>query len=49
MLGYGLDDWGFEFREVLAIFLLTTASRPALEFIPSRIQSVPGALSLEVK
>jgi hypothetical protein len=29
-LGYGLDDWGFEFRQVLGIFLLTTTSRPAL-------------------
>jgi hypothetical protein len=29
-LGYGLDDWGFEFRQRLGIFLLTTASRPVL-------------------
>jgi hypothetical protein len=29
-LGYGLNDWGFEFRQRLGIFLFTTASRPAL-------------------
>jgi hypothetical protein len=29
-LGYGLDDRGFESRQTLKIFLLTTASRLAL-------------------
>jgi len=30
-LGYGMDDWGFESRKRLGIFLFTTASRPALQ------------------
>jgi hypothetical protein len=30
-LGYGLDDGGFESPQGMGIFLLTTASRPALE------------------
>jgi hypothetical protein len=31
VLGYGLDDRGFESRQGLGIFLFTTESRPALE------------------
>jgi hypothetical protein len=30
MLGYGLDDRGFEYRQGLGIFLFTIASRPEL-------------------
>jgi hypothetical protein len=29
-LGYGMDDRGFEYRQGLGIFLITTASKPAL-------------------
>jgi len=45
----GLDDRGFESRQGLGIFLLTTSSRPALEPIHLPIQCVRGALSLGVK
>jgi hypothetical protein len=45
-LGYGLVDLGFESRQGLGIFLLTTASRPALVPTQPPIQWVPGALSL---
>jgi hypothetical protein len=45
-LGYGLDDWGFESRQRLGIFLITTASRRALEPTQPPFQWVPGALSL---
>jgi hypothetical protein len=45
----GLDDRGFESRQGLGIFFLTTASRPALEPTQPQIQWVPGALSLGVK
>jgi len=38
-----------ESRLGLVIFLLTTASRPALEPTEPAIQLIPGALSLEVK
>jgi hypothetical protein len=38
-----------DFRRRLGIFLFTTASRPALWPTQPPIQSVPGALSLEVK
>jgi len=37
-LGYGLDDRGFESRQGLGTFLLTTASRPALELIQPPVQ-----------
>jgi hypothetical protein len=40
---------GFESRQVLGIFLFTTASRLALEPTQSPIQWIPGALSLGVK
>jgi hypothetical protein len=49
VLGYGLDDQGFECRERLGIFLFTTASRPALRPTQPPIQWAPGALFLEVK
>jgi hypothetical protein len=41
-----LDDRWFESRQVLGIFLFTTASRPALGFTQSPIQWVRGALFL---
>jgi hypothetical protein len=44
------DDRGFESRQVLGIFLFTTAaSRPALGPTQPPTQWVPGALSLGVK
>jgi hypothetical protein len=46
-LGYGLDDWAFESREGLAIFLFTTAFRPVLGPTQLPIHWVSGALSLE--
>jgi hypothetical protein len=49
MLSYGLDDWGFESREGLRIFLFTTVFRRALGPIQPPIQSIPWALSLGVK
>jgi hypothetical protein len=48
-MGYRLDDRGFDFRQELEIFLITTATRPALGLIEPPIQWVPRALSLEVK
>jgi hypothetical protein len=48
-LGYRLDDRGFESRQGLDIFLITTVSRQALGPIQPSIQWVPGALSLGVK
>jgi hypothetical protein len=44
-----MDDRRFEPRQVLGIFLSTTASRPALGPTQPPIQWVPEALSLEVK
>jgi len=49
MVGYGLDDWGFESQQQLGIFLFTTVSRLALGSTQSSVQWVPGALSLGVK
>jgi hypothetical protein len=49
VLGYGLDNRGFESRQGLRVFLLTTASRPALVSTHPPIQWVPGALSLGIK
>jgi hypothetical protein len=48
-LGYGLNEWVFESRQGLRIFLFTIASRPVLGPIQPPIQWVPGALSLGVK
>jgi hypothetical protein len=48
-LGYGLDHRGFESRQGLGIFLITTASRPALEPTQLPIEWVPGAPCLGVK
>jgi hypothetical protein len=39
-LGYGLDDWGFESRQGLGIFIFTTASRLDLEPTHPPIQLV---------
>jgi hypothetical protein len=39
----------FDSRQELGIFLLTTASRPALGLTQPPIQRVPGVLALEVK
>jgi hypothetical protein len=50
-LGYGLDDRGSRVRfpvGALGISLFTTASRTALGSTKPPIQSVPGAISLEV-
>jgi hypothetical protein len=44
-LRYGLDDRGFERGQGLGIFLLSTASRPALGPTLPPIQGVPAALS----
>jgi hypothetical protein len=49
VLGYGLDDWGFESRQGLGIFSFTTVSRPAVRPIQPPIQWVPEASSLGVK
>jgi hypothetical protein len=46
--GHGLDR-GFESRQGLGIFVITTASRPALGPTQPPIQWVSGALSLGVK
>jgi hypothetical protein len=46
---YGLDDWWFESRQWLAIFIFTTVSRLALGPTQLPIQWVSGALSLGVK
>jgi hypothetical protein len=44
-----MNDNGFESQQGLGIFLLTTASRPALRPTKPPNQWVPGALSLWVK
>jgi hypothetical protein len=49
MQGYGLDHRGFKSRQGLGIFLITTASRPALGSTRPPIQWIPGTLSLGVK
>jgi hypothetical protein len=49
VLGYRLDDRGYEYQQGLGIFFFTTASRPALRPTQPPIQWVPGALSLAVK
>jgi hypothetical protein len=43
-LGYGLDDFGFESRQGLGIFLFTTVSRPALGLTQTPIECIPAAL-----
>jgi hypothetical protein len=48
-LDYGLGDRGFESRQGLGIFLLTTASRTALGPTQPPIQWIPGAFSMGVK
>jgi hypothetical protein len=45
----GLNDWWFESRQELGIFLFTTASRLALGPNQPPIQWVPGAISLGVR
>jgi hypothetical protein len=49
VLGYGLDDRGFESLQELGIFLFTPVSRSALRPTQPPIQWVSGALSLGVK
>jgi hypothetical protein len=46
---YRLDDREFEAPQGLGIFLLITASRPALGPTQPPIQWIPGAFSLGVK
>jgi hypothetical protein len=41
VLGYGLDDRGFESRQGLRIFLFSTVSRPALGPTQPPIQCAP--------
>jgi hypothetical protein len=48
-LGYGPDDGEFKSQQGLGIFLLTTASGPALGHTQPPIQWVPAALSLGIK
>jgi hypothetical protein len=47
VLGYGLDDRGFESRKSSEFF--TTAYKPALGPTQPPIQWVPGAFSLGIK
>jgi hypothetical protein len=49
MLGYRLDDQGFESQQGLEIFLFATMSRMALWPTQPPVQWIPGALSLGVK
>jgi len=50
VLGYGLDDRGFESRQELGIFfVLTTASRPPLGLTQPAVEWVPGVSSLLLK
>jgi hypothetical protein len=44
VLGYGLDDWGFESQEGVGIYFFATMSRLALGPTQRPIQWVPGAL-----
>jgi hypothetical protein len=46
-LGYWLDDRGIESRQVLGIFLFTTASRTALGLTQPPIQWVSGVFPWE--
>jgi hypothetical protein len=45
-MGYGLDDWGFESRQGLEIFLFSTVFRPAVGPTQPLIHWVSRALSL---
>jgi hypothetical protein len=49
VLGYGLDDRGFESRYGLGIFLFTTASISALGPTQPPVRWIPGVLSVGVK
>jgi hypothetical protein len=49
VVGYGLDNQGFQHRQGLEIFLFTTISRPALGPTQPTTQWMPEALSLGVK
>jgi hypothetical protein len=49
MLGYRLDDWGFESWQELGILLFATASRLGLGPTQPPIQQVLVSLSLGVK
>jgi hypothetical protein len=44
-LGYGMDDRGFEYLEVLGIFIFATVNRPTLGPIQISTQWIAGALS----
>jgi hypothetical protein len=49
VLGYRLDDWGFESQQGLGIFLFTTTSRLAVGPTQPPNQWAPVALSLGIK